>query len=95
MQLGIVEAPRQGVRVDRAAQRRQRLSVRAGSWRFKRYGVLRAAEGVLTTLRQEETIASVAPNVPSFQEFFNLVGMKDVQELELRYGVPEEGRAGY
>jgi 2,3-dimethylmalate lyase len=56
---------------------------------------IRAAEGVLETLKREETIASLANRVPSFQEFFNLVGMKEVQELELRYGVPEEGRAGY
>ena len=56
---------------------------------------IRAADGVLTTLREEETIASIAPTVPSFQEFFDLVGMQDVRELEERYGVPEEGRAGY
>ena len=56
---------------------------------------IRAADGVLTTLREEETIASIAPNVPSFQEFFDLVGMQEVRELEERYGVPEEARAGY
>jgi 2,3-dimethylmalate lyase len=56
---------------------------------------IRAAEGVLETLKREETIASLASQVPSFQEFFNLVGMKEVQELERRYGVPEESRAGY
>lgn len=56
---------------------------------------IRAAEGVLETLKREETIASLASQVPTFQEFFNLVGMKEVQELELRYGVPEDGRAGY
>jgi 2,3-dimethylmalate lyase len=56
---------------------------------------IRAADGVLTTLHEEETIASIAPTVPSFQEFFDLVGMQEVRELEERYGVPEEGRAGY
>ncbi|MDF2813168.1 MAG: carboxyvinyl-carboxyphosphonate phosphorylmutase [Microvirga sp.] len=56
---------------------------------------IRAADEVLTTLRKEETIAGIAPNVPSFQEFFDLVGMQEVRELEERYGVPEAGRAGY
>jgi 2-methylisocitrate lyase-like PEP mutase family enzyme len=56
---------------------------------------IRAAEGVLETLKREETIASLAGRVPSFQEFFNLVGMQEVQELEARYGVPDEGRAAY
>ncbi len=56
---------------------------------------IRAADSVLTTLRKEETIASIAPQVPSFQEFFDLVGMQDVRELEERYGVPAEARAGY
>ena len=39
---------------------------------------IRAADGVLDTLREEETIASIAPKVPSFQEFFDLVGMQEV-----------------
>ena len=56
---------------------------------------IRAAEGVLQTLKREETIANLASQVPSFQEFFDLVGMQEVQALEQRYGVPDEGRAGY
>ncbi len=56
---------------------------------------IRAAEGVLETLKREETIASLAPQLPSFREFFDLVGMKEVQALEQRYGVPDEGRATY
>lgn len=56
---------------------------------------IRAADGVLETLKREETIASLAPHLPSFQEFFDLVGMKEIQELEQRYGVPEAGRAAY
>ncbi|WP_210495501.1 isocitrate lyase/PEP mutase family protein [Microvirga antarctica] len=56
---------------------------------------IRAADGVLATLREEESIASIAPQVPSFQEFFDLVGMQDVRELEERYGVPDAARAAY
>jgi 2-methylisocitrate lyase-like PEP mutase family enzyme len=56
---------------------------------------IRAASGVLETLKREETIATLAPSLPSFQEFFDLVGMQDVRALEERYGVPEESRAGY
>lgn len=56
---------------------------------------IKAAEGVLTTLREDETIAAIAPHVPTFQQFFDLVGMQEVRELEERYGVPEEARANY
>lgn len=56
---------------------------------------IKAADNVLETLKREETIAGIAPDVPSFQEFFDLVGMQDVRALEERYGVPDEARAGY
>ncbi|WP_253206756.1 isocitrate lyase/PEP mutase family protein [Verticiella alkaliphila] len=56
---------------------------------------IKAATGVLQTLKSEGTIASIAPEVPSFQQFFDLVGMQDVRALEERYGVPEEARTNY
>lgn len=56
---------------------------------------IKAATGVLQTLKAEGTIASIAPDVPSFQEFFDLVGMQDVRALEARYGVPEAARTNY
>jgi len=56
---------------------------------------IKAATGVLQTLKAEGTIASIAPEVPSFQQFFDLVGMQDVRALEERYGVPEEARTNY
>ena len=56
---------------------------------------IRAAEGVLETLKREETIARLAPSLPSFQEFFDLVGMAEVRALEPRYGVPDAARTGY
>jgi 2-methylisocitrate lyase-like PEP mutase family enzyme len=56
---------------------------------------IQAAEGVLETLKREETIASLAPHLPSFQQFFDLVGMQDVRAMEERYGVREEARTDY
>ncbi len=56
---------------------------------------IKAATGVLQTLKAEGTIASIAPDVPSFQEFFDLVGMQEVRALEERYGVPEAARTNY
>jgi 2-methylisocitrate lyase-like PEP mutase family enzyme len=54
-----------------------------------------AARRTLETLKREETIASVAPNVMSFKQFFDTVRMAEVQELEERYGAPEESRTHY
>ncbi len=56
---------------------------------------IKAADGALEILKREGTIASLAPQVPSFQEFFDLVGMQEVRALEARYGVPEKARTDY
>ena len=56
---------------------------------------IRAASEVLATLKQTGSIAGVAREVPSFKEFFDLLGMAEVQELEARYGVAEGSRAKY
>lgn len=56
---------------------------------------IRAASQVLTTLRETGSIASVAPEVTSFREFFDLMGMPEVQELEARYSVDEKTRVRY
>lgn len=54
-----------------------------------------AARRTLEVLKSEETIASVAPTVMSFKQFFDTVRMAEVQELEARYGTPEESRTSY
>jgi len=54
-----------------------------------------AARQTLEVLRKEETIASVAPKVMNFRQFFDTVRMKEVQELEARYGTPDEHRTQY
>jgi 2-methylisocitrate lyase-like PEP mutase family enzyme len=56
---------------------------------------IRAASGVLARLKAEGTIAGVAREVPSFKEFFDLLGMPEVQEMEARYGVKQKARARY
>ena len=56
---------------------------------------IRAASEVLATLKETGSIASVASEVPSFKEFFDLLGMPEVQDLEARYGVEESSRAKY
>lgn len=56
---------------------------------------IKAADSVAARLRASGEIATIASEVPTFQEFFDLAGMQEIRELEERYGVPEEGRAGY
>ncbi len=56
---------------------------------------IRAASEVLATLKQTGTIAGVAKDVPSFKEFFDLLGMPEVQDLEARYGIDEKARVKY
>ena len=56
---------------------------------------IRAASQVLATLKETGTIASIAKDVPTFQEFFDLLGMPEVQDLEARYGIDEKARVKY
>jgi len=56
---------------------------------------IRAASRVLQTLKETGSIAGLVNEVASFREFFDLVGMQEVQALETRYGIAEETRARY
>jgi 2-methylisocitrate lyase-like PEP mutase family enzyme len=56
---------------------------------------IRAANQVLATLRDTGTIADVAREVPTFKEFFDLLGMPEVQALEASYGIDERARVRY
>jgi 2-methylisocitrate lyase-like PEP mutase family enzyme len=56
---------------------------------------IRAASLVLATLKETGTIASIAKDLPTFQEFFDLLGMPEVQDLEARYGIDEKARVKY
>jgi len=50
---------------------------------------------VFTKIKETVSIASIASEVPSFREIFDLLGMPEVQDLEARYGVEESSRAKY
>lgn len=54
-----------------------------------------AIDRVLTELKQSGGVAGIVGQIASFQDFFNLMGMKEVQEAEARYGVDESARVGY
>jgi 2-methylisocitrate lyase-like PEP mutase family enzyme len=56
---------------------------------------IRAANQVLATLKETGTIADVAREVPTFKEFFDLLGMPEVQALEASYGIDERARVRY
>jgi 2,3-dimethylmalate lyase len=56
---------------------------------------IRAVSHVLQTLKESGSIASLTTDLPSFREFFDLLGMNEVQALESRYGVDEKARAQY
>jgi 2-methylisocitrate lyase-like PEP mutase family enzyme len=56
---------------------------------------IRAANHVLSTLKETGTIAEIAGEVATFQEFFDLMGMAEVQALEARYAIAEKARIGY
>jgi 2-methylisocitrate lyase-like PEP mutase family enzyme len=62
---------------------------------FTLLSAITAMSHTLSELKRTGSIAEVAKNIASFQDFFNLVGMKEVQEAEAKYGVDEKTRAAY
>ena len=54
-----------------------------------------AATRALRELKSSGSVAGLMNEIASFTEFFDLVGMEEVQRLEERYGVPEDARARY
>jgi hypothetical protein len=50
---------------------------------------------VLQTLKDTGSIASLTNDLPNFREFFDLMGMQEVQALEAKYGVADDARAKY
>lgn len=62
---------------------------------FTLLSAITAMSHTLSELKRTGSIAEVAKNIASFQDFFNLVGMKEVQEAEAKYGVNEKTRVTY
>lgn len=54
-----------------------------------------AIRRVLGELREKTTVAELSGPLATFREFFDLLGMAGVQELEARYSVEDDRRASY
>ena len=62
---------------------------------FALLSAITAIEKTLATLHQTGSVAQIAPNITNFQQFFDLLGMREVQDLEARFGVDDTQRVGY
>jgi 2-methylisocitrate lyase-like PEP mutase family enzyme len=62
---------------------------------FALLAAITAMNRTLGELKRTGSIAEEAKKIASFQDFFNLVGMREVQEAEAKYGVDENTRVGY
>ncbi len=54
-----------------------------------------ATRQALATLKDTGAVDAILENATTFQEFFNLVGMAEVQALEERYATDPDARVGY
>jgi len=52
-----------------------------------------AMQGVLKELKAKGTIAGLRGKVADFRQFTEIAGLPEIQQLEARYGVPEDQRA--
>ena len=52
-----------------------------------------AMRGLLRELKSKGSIAEARSRVATFKEFTEIAGLPEIQELEKRYGVPEDQRA--
>lgn len=62
---------------------------------FMLLAAITAAQDVLRELKKTGSVAGLVNQIASFTELFDLVGMKEVQEIEQRYDVPQDARARY
>jgi 2-methylisocitrate lyase-like PEP mutase family enzyme len=62
---------------------------------FALLSAITAINKTLTELKTKGTPAGIVNDIASFQDFFNLVGMKEVQDAEAKYGVDEKTRVKY
>ena len=62
---------------------------------FALLSAITAITRTLGELKRTGSIAEEAKKIASFQDFFNLVGMREVQDAEAKYGVDEKTRVGY
>lgn len=57
---------------------------------FVTLAAIRAMEEVLAEIRRTGSVVSVRSRCATFEEYMELGGIKEIQELEARYGTPEE-----
>jgi hypothetical protein len=50
---------------------------------------------VLDHLKQTGNVSDLRPDVVGFQEFFDLLGMQEMKELDARYASSDVGRLNY
>ena len=51
-------------------------------------------QNLLGELKRTGSIAHMRDKVATFKQFTEVAGLPEIQELEERYGVPEDQRAG-
>ena len=56
---------------------------------------IRAVERTLAELKSTGSVKGLLNEVASFTEMVDLVGMREIQELESRYEVADDARVGY
>ncbi|HYF17154.1 MAG TPA: oxaloacetate decarboxylase [Ramlibacter sp.] len=54
-----------------------------------------AVRNFLRELKQAGTVAHLRPQMATFTEWFDAVGMEEVKAQEAKYGTPDDRRAGY
>jgi 2,3-dimethylmalate lyase len=54
-----------------------------------------AVRRALATLKETGAVAGLMNEIATFREFFDLLGMEEVQKLEAKYTVSENARVGY
>lgn len=59
---------------------------------FATLAAIKAMREVLAEMKATGSAAGVLDRCASFEEFFELGGLSEVQELEVRFGLPEEAR---
>ncbi len=62
---------------------------------FALLSAITAISKTLAELKTKGSVAGIVKDIASFQDFFNLVGMKEVQEAEAKYAVDEKTRVAY
>mgnify|MGYP003342248253 CR=1 FL=1 len=53
---------------------------------------IKAMREVLAEIRRTGSAAGVRDRCATFEEFFDLGGLREVQELEKRFGLPDDAR---